>query len=131
MRILDASVLVAAYIEKDLHHAKAKELLESIPQDERILLNDYLVNEIVTVMLRKYGLQKAKDILEYLTSNSKIAIQHTSEEDFQLIVRRFQKQTSALSFVDCSVLCLSDSGGCKIETFDKALENEIRKRGAA
>ncbi len=125
MRILDTSILVAIHANADVHHANALEIIKAIGADERILLNDYLVNEAATVMMRKYGLVKAKEILEFLTSNSQIVLHHTSPEEFQAAVSRFQGQTGSLSFVDCSILCLSDSMGCPLETFDKNLASEL------
>ena len=131
MRILDSSVLVAMYHESDVHHPLALELLKAIPENEPVLLNDFLVNEIAGVMLRKVGLAKAKEMLAVVIENQQFRIHHTSEEEFNAIVRAFKAQTSTLSFVDCSIIELAISEGCKVETFDKILADELKKREAS
>ena len=131
MRILDSSVLVAIYHERDVHHSKVEGLLKTIPEDEPVLLSDYLVNETVSVVLRKAGLAKAKEMLAILLENQQFRIHHTTEEEFDDIVRCFKSQSSTLSFVDCSILCLSKYMKCSVETFDKTLQDEIKKRDEA
>lgn len=127
MILLDSSVLVAFYNELDNHHAKATELMRNIPKDEQILLNDYLANEIATVVLRKSGLEKAKTVLGALLNNQKTVIRHTQKGEFEEIAGIFMEQTIGLSFVDCSIVWLFRNIGCKVETFDKALLDEIGK----
>ncbi|MFH1094770.1 MAG: PIN domain-containing protein [Candidatus Micrarchaeota archaeon] len=127
MRILDSSVLVAMYHDRDVHHSKAEELLKTIREDEPLILNDYLVNESSTVVLRKAGLERAKTMLATILENQQFQIRHTTEEEFGDIVACFKSQNSTLSFVDCSIICLSKAMGCRVETFDKTLQAEIER----
>ncbi len=115
------------YHDRDVHHSKAEELLKTIREDEPLILNDYLVNESATVVLRKAGLERAKTMLATILENQQFQIHHTTEEEFDDIVSCFRTQTSTLSFVDCSIVCLCESMGCKVETFDKTLQAEIEK----
>ncbi len=125
MRILDSSVLVGLHIINDLHHARATELCRAIPAGEFILLNDYVVNEVTTVSLRKGGLVKAREVLDFMLNNQQFNVHHTPEEEFNRIISRFKSQSSTLSFVDCSILELAKAEGCRVETFDKVLQAEI------
>jgi len=122
--ILDTSIFVAFFHDKDIHHEEAAEIFKKA-EKRKIIISDFLLNEIITVLLRKTGLKKTKKILDFLLNDETLVIRHTSRDEFFEIVDIFKNQNDHLSFVDCSILWLSDQYGLDVATFDKELEKEI------
>lgn len=123
--IIDSSVLVAFYNEKDVHHDKAVEIIAALDK-ETSFISDYIINETISVALRKIGLERAKGIAEFLMNKRNLIVGYTSQEDFKEVIEIFKNQSDGLSFVDCSIVHLSKTLGMEVASFDKNLLDEIK-----
>lgn len=90
------------------------------------MVNDFIIDEVVTVLQLKAGYEKASMVLELLLNNESVEFQSTPKEEFFEIAEYFKKQKSKLSFTDCSIVLLARRSGARIITFDKKLD-EIEK----
>ncbi|HSU72994.1 MAG TPA: PIN domain-containing protein [Candidatus Binatia bacterium] len=127
MIVLDASVALGLANSTDVHHARAKTLLSELQSDgSRLLLTDYVFNEIIGVMLRKVGKKKAMAFGEYLLQSTFIA--HTDGAMLKDAWSLFTKTTLGLSLVDCALVVTAKRAHAKgIATFD----NEFKRAGIA
>lgn len=123
--IIDTSVYLAFYHKPDVHHEKAVEIMRGLGPDQRILISDLMVNELLTVAMRKASLDKSKEILNALLNSQNIFIHHTGKAEFYEIAEIFARQKSGLSFVDCSIIWLSRFTNSEVATFDKNLLENI------
>src|SRR3989338_339354 len=123
--IVDSSVFISFYSEADVHHKEAVEIFKKIENSVQIIISDYILNEIISVLLRKFGLKNSLEVLDAILNSSSLYIRHTSEEEFYEIVEVFKNQKDNLSFIDCSILWLAIKSNLEINTFDKNLKKEI------
>ena len=84
-----------------------------------------ILNEIVSVALRKMGLGRAKYILDIIINQELVSVRHTSENEFYEILEIFKNQNDKLSFVDCSIVWLAKLRRQNVLSFDKNLINRI------
>ena len=121
--ILDSSFIIALYNESDVHHRKAMDLWPKIRTNENsYFISDHIFDEIVAVILRKAGKEKAKSIGQHLIESMNII--NVDLPIFNETWKIFQQTELNLSFTDCTniaLLKLIDSN--KILTFDKAFNN--------
>lgn len=120
--------LIALFHETDIHHDEAKDIFKTAER-KRILISDYLLNELLTVLLRKTDLKSTTSILDFLLNDETLIVRHTTREEFFVIIGIFKEQKGGLSFVDCPVVWMSKKLGLKIATFDKnpkrAIQNDL------
>ncbi len=123
--IIDSSVLVAFYNEKDVHHEKAVEIIKTLDK-ETSFISDYIINETISVALRKIGLKKAKGIAEFLMNKRNLIVTYTMQEDFKEIIEIFKNQNDNLSFVDCHLMWMTKTLGLEVASFDKNLLTKVK-----
>ncbi len=123
--IIDTSVFIAAYDENDPKHLKAVGIIKET-DNSGAFISDYIINETVSVALRKFGLTKAKEIANALTNSRKLIVGYTTQEDFKEIIELFKTQSDHLSFVDCSILWMAKEINMEVASFDKNLLDEIK-----
>ena len=112
---VDTGALFAAANAKDKDHQKAKDFLTKLAEEKVILLvTNFIISEIYTLMLRKIGRDKAIEHLEKLRNTAEI--ERVSEEDenkaWQIILRYRDKDFSyvdATSFAVMERLEISDA----------------------
>ena len=108
MIVLDTSVIISFFDNEDVFHSKAVKMLEAFEKEgKRLLITNYVLNEAVTVALRKAGLTKSKELLEFLLEYKNAEIFHVDAKGFMEVVKTFKNQKSNLSFTDCSLLWLA------------------------
>ncbi|MBD3389511.1 PIN domain-containing protein [Candidatus Micrarchaeota archaeon] len=128
MLVLDTSLIISFFNNSDVFHSQAVEKFKNFEKDKkRLLVTNYVLNEAVTVMLRKANLTKSKELLEFLLEYKNMEIFHIDADGFMEVVKTFKNQKSYLSFTDCSLLWMAKYYGFKIETFDKNLDSELEK----
>ena len=126
MTIFDSNIWVALFDEDDSFHSRAKEIVEKAKG--KIILPEYIVLEVTTVLARKAGKSIADAFLLKTSANADIDILPSSQHFFEEVVRFYLDKTNPkLSFVDYSLAYLSSS--FQIVTFDQILESEIAARG--
>ena len=112
---VDIGALFAAANAKDKDHQKAKDFLTKLAEEKVILLvTNFIIAEIYTLMLRKIGRDKAIEHLEKLRNTAEI--ERVSGEDenkaWQIILRYRDKDFSyvdATSFAVMERLGISDA----------------------
>ena len=124
MIILDSSVWIAYWNKNDNQHEKAEKVFSKI--DNKVVLTEYLVLEICSVLSLRVNKKIADKFLDFALSNSDIELFLSDENHFTGTIKNFNKnKTGKLSFVDCSLLYLSKF--YEVITFDRGLKREIEK----
>ncbi|MDD2655777.1 MAG: PIN domain-containing protein [Candidatus ainarchaeum sp.] len=128
MIVLDTSLIISFFDEEDVLHQKAVKAFEEFEKGgDQLLLTDYVLNETVSVTLRKGSLDKSKELLEFLLEYKNMEIFHVDANGFREVIKVFREQKDNLSFIDCSLLWLAHAYGFRVETFDKNLLSELEK----
>lgn len=122
MIFLDSSFLIAYKIENDVHHQKAKILMEKIIKNEfgKPIISDYIFDEVITVI---FGKSKSHELAietgkELINSFNIINIEESLfKESWNEFIK--QKETK-FSFTDCSILALMNAHKIQnLATFDE------------
>ena len=117
MIVVDSSVWVALFNAKDKHHERAnRELSEVIKSDEKIVVSDFVVLEVTTVLLER---------VNRAASDRHTSLVFTGNEIFYSVVRAFPKIRRKLSFVDISLLLLAKGIRARLMTYDKELRRVV------
>lgn len=125
--IVDTSVFIAAYDERDPKRLKALEMIKEAEKG-KMFVSDYIINETATVALRKIGLEKTRKIVDTLMNSEKIIVGYTTQEDFVHIIEIFKNQSDNLSFVDCSIIWMAKTLNQEVASFDNNLLAEIKQK---
>ena len=114
--LLDASFLVALENTDDIHHKRARELWESLANEQKVI-SDYVFDEIIGVTLRKVGKDRARILGGRIIET--VPLLMIDKELFKEAWELFKKEN--LSFTDCTLVVLAKLGKLSIATFDKEL----------
>lgn len=124
MILLDTSFLVALFNEGDALHDKAKKIQKNL-KGEDLGLCEYVVLELSTILAMRCSLTIAKKTLDSLLSSKEIHFIPSLGIFSLAYSKMFSQKEYKLSFVDCSLLAILESGiAKKIITFDQELERE-------
>lgn len=127
MTILDSNVWIALFNTTDSQHEKAMALRHTLSFP--ILLPEYVVGEVCTILLQKTTKEHVEEFLEYAINSQDIELALSYQEFFFDVVAAFRRYPGQdISFVDCALLLLSRSH--TIVTFDQQLKKAIRGGGA-
>jgi predicted nucleic acid-binding protein len=125
MIVLDSSVWIAFLNKKDSQHNKAEKFLESI--QSKIIVPEYVILEVCSVLLAKVGKKTANLFLEIIMDNQDIEVLFSNKIFFLELVEYFKNiLRKNLSFVDIALLYLSNS--YEVATFDNKLKRAILNR---
>jgi predicted nucleic acid-binding protein len=132
MILLDSSVILAFFNEEDMFHDKSVELFKEYEKHGRSLaVSDYILNECLTVMLRRTNLKKSKDMLDSILNYDNLELFHLNDDGFMATIEEFKNQNDGLSFIDCSILWIAKKNGFQVATFDKDLITELKGAGVS
>jgi predicted nucleic acid-binding protein len=120
--LLDSSVIIASFREKEDLHLIAKDILGSLGD---FVVPDYVLAETLTVIKLREGFEEAKNCHEFLTSSEHISIRSTSPEEFEKALIFFMAHHNNLSFIDTLLMILHEQENFSITTFDKDLEKAL------
>lgn len=122
MAVLDTSFIYAFFQPEDVHHQKAKALSQK-HEGETHFINFLVFQELVTLITYKKSSQEAYEFGDFLQSAlSPIQILKVDEEyleEYWALAKRLKDHQ--LSFVDLSLLFLSENFGLPLWSFDQAL----------
>ncbi|HLD04525.1 MAG TPA: type II toxin-antitoxin system VapC family toxin [Candidatus Nanoarchaeia archaeon] len=118
--LIDTNVFCAYANTEDVHHDKAKRIMEAVRSKQYgvAITVDGVFGETMAVMERRVNRKVAREFGHYLL-NSEIAMAYTNKMVFEITWRLFD-QAFKLSFTDC--LCLAFMNVLHIDqiaTFDK------------
>lgn len=122
MVILDSSFLIAHHNLRDVHHEAAAAAMAELVAGRwgRALLLEYVVLEVVTVLLARRGLETASRVASILLQAREVDFVACSDF-FAETMESFQRQKrSSLSFTDAAIVTVARSRGVRwIATFDR------------
>lgn len=120
---IDSCVYIALYNSSDSFHKEALHIFEFY-KDSLILLSNYVIQEVSTVLTYRFWKEVADIFLDdILNSNNILLIQSDINEE----IKFFKSIKSKISFTDISVLYLSIKQDSFLVTFDKQLLNLYKK----
>lgn len=120
---LDASYLLAVYMETDVHHKRAVELSKAIDENEYGLAvtSADVFDEVLSVTLRKFGKESSKTVGRQIKGT--ICIIHADIHTFEVAYRIFDSSNEPFSFTDCTTQAIMRMGQIRrIATFDRLFE---------
>lgn len=124
MTILDSNVWIGLYHRQDSQHTKSKKIFSSLT--EKILIPEYIILEVCSVLLLKSNKETADTFLERVIDSEEVEVALSNEPFFFDTVETFQNYAKQdLSFTDCALLLLSRSH--TIVTFDERLARAIKR----
>lgn len=129
MTILDSSVWIAFFHEADSQHVKALRVFKAL--SSKILLLDYIILEVASVLAMRASKGIADLFLERVLDNAAIDVSVCDQDQFFDFCDRYRHlPDEKLSFVDSVLLSLSARHD--VVTFDIALKRAVanRKRSA-
>jgi predicted nucleic acid-binding protein len=122
MVILDSNIWIAFLNKGDGQHEKAERVFEKI--DKKLILPEYLVVEICSVLALRVDKKAADKFIDFVLDNNDIEILLSNEDFFTGSWKVFKEtKTAKLSFIDCSLLHLSNF--YEVITFDKSLQKAM------
>lgn|SRR3989338_1623426 len=123
MIFVDANIFLSCFIENDVFHQRAKQLMTLIETQVygQYFTSDYVFNEVVGVVMRKYGKEKALMIGNKIFSSTMIL--SINELLLKEAWKLFNENKTALNLVDCTnVIAVKFLCAEYIATFDKEFE---------
>ena len=125
MVLLDSNVWVAYLHETDSLHTKAAAILDEIvATGELVVLPEYVLSEVISVVRLRVGTEAAKEfVLRVLDSEWVCILERTKREYLTTCMMIVAGDYPKLSFVDC-MLCILASK-YHVVTFDKELQKAI------
>jgi predicted nucleic acid-binding protein len=122
MLIIDSCVWIAYFNLNDSQHQKAQNVFAKIK--DGVVLTEYLIVEIASVLALRSNKENADKFLEFAQNNKDIDVILSDKSFFTRTVETFKNTgNNKLSFVDCSLLMLSEHN--EVITFDKALIDQM------
>jgi len=121
MKIIDSSVIIAAFRKQEQNNKKALQVFIS---NEKFLILDYVLSEVLTVLKMRENFETAKKCHDFLSNTKDIEIAQTEPEIFEKALRYFSTNRNNLSFVDTVILTSSKENNMGIITFDKDLKKK-------
>ncbi len=120
MIFLDANVFIAFENKDEVHHWRAREIFEEIDAGGlgKAFTTDYIFNEVIGVIYRKRGKDRATAFGDYMRASVCIFVvdEHILAESWDF----FKRTKLALNFVDCTVVTVAGIANARsIATFDK------------
>jgi len=124
MILVDSNIFIAAFRKEENNHAKAMDL---IMQADEIILLDYVLGEVGTVLLYKEGKSVANKVMDFLTKSENIHIVQLNNNELVGTIDAFNRQSGKLSFVDMALFVVASQRKIKLITFDFALNKMIKQ----
>ena len=118
--IFDSNVWLAFFNHKEIHHKQSKELMKQYLSE--LIVPEYVALEVATVLQNKKKKQVADQFLTTI-KNQELNLLPINQKTFWQSVNIFQAQNKKLSFVDATLVTLSQE--YEIKTFDQALAKVI------
>lgn len=134
--VVDTSVLVAAFNERDARHARAREIMEEIRQARHgdAFTTDFVLDEVVTVMLARTGRHdKAVQAIDFVVPKNPaeawVALEVVGEEAVFRALEAFRRSgRRELSFTDWTTLALVQEGRADaVVSFDEDFDGLVAR----
>ena len=118
---VDTDAFLAYFSLKDPHHKKARKIIDTA---KKILITDYIYDELLTLARRRLGIEASISIMQHIKHNKDIEIVVVTEKDKNIAETIFAKyKDKDFSFTDCTTFAVMQHLGLKsILSFDKHFE---------
>ena len=83
MKIIDSCVFIAYFRMNENGHKQAKKIIET---SKEILVNDYILSEIYTVLLLRESREEARKALNWITTNPRIIVKRLNNYEIKAII---------------------------------------------
>jgi len=120
MTLLDSNILVAYFRLDEALHKKARDLVSSL---EKIVIADFVLSEIYTVLMLRESYEIAIRALEWIINNPKIEVERLTNQETKKVISFIEKNNTKLSFVDISLLIMSKNRNYRLISFDQELRS--------
>lgn len=124
MLLIDSSIIISFFRKNEILH---KDAVEIIKNSKKLLIIDYVLSEILTVLKMREWFDIANLCLDFLENNNDIEILNISQENFLDAKEIFKKYNNNLSFVDILLFVVKKDKNLKLATFDKDLVKFLEK----
>ena len=121
--VIDSSVLIAAYHDDEDNHVTAVDILEK-SKAHTIILHPYVIQEVVTVLTYRFGLDIAMTFLSAVPNAENVFMPTV---DTLGDIEYFKKLNKKISFTDSSLIRFAQSMGAELLTFDKQMMSLLRR----
>src|SRR5436190_19023835 len=109
MFIADTSALLSLIIETDTNHSQAIQIASIYSnQTDTIIIPEDIFSELVNIIGKKFGHNKAYTAATYILSNKNFLIETITEKVRLSALEKFKKQPESVSFTDCVVMTVAD-----------------------
>lgn len=122
MYLIDSSVWAALFLEFDINHKKAEEIISKL--EDKIYLPYNVIVEVSTVLAYKHSKKQADNFLDYIEDNEDIIL---FENKLKPEMEFYKKINRKVSFVDASLIFLSKKLGLNLITFDTQMISLAKK----
>ncbi len=129
--LIDSSVWIAYFDKDDAHTERAQKILDACNTGSFILLiTDYVIQEVATVLLYKNKPKLLERFMEYLDDEPLIEIVGIDTILVKKTMRfaKIKNWRPKLSLTDWSLLFLCNNLGLPLVTFDGQLDHACRKK---
>ncbi len=120
--ILDSNIWIASVVQTE---PDFKESIKIITKLDSIVMPDFILQEIITVLKVKKQYQLSLDFYKMVKENNTIGIVKIDLHTDEYYQEFFAEDNSKLSFVDSALLHLHKSKYYKVITLDKNLKERL------
>ena len=121
--VIDSSVLIAFYHDDEDDHSLAVDILEK-SREHNIILYPYVIQEVVTILTYRFGLDMAMKFLSDLPRAENVFMPAV---DLVGDIEYFQKLNKKISFTDSSLVRLAKGLNAELVTFDRQMMSLVKK----
>ncbi|MFA6305157.1 MAG: PIN domain-containing protein [Candidatus Gracilibacteria bacterium] len=122
MKILDSSVIISVFRQQEKNHKKALQIFIS---NEKFLITEYVIAEVLTVLKMREGLKIANRCYDFISNTKDIEIVPIENIIFNKALSYFSQNKNNLSFIDTILLILSKENQIELVSFDKDLQKAM------
>jgi len=117
MQIIDSNIILAVVRGESQKEEGIKILLKS---SKNIILKSIL-SEIYTVLLLRESYERAVQTIEWIKKDPMFLIVRETETEYKNTIKFLENNKTKLSFVDISLLIVSQNRNIPLRTFDQEL----------
>lgn len=130
--VVDANVWIALLDKQDSLYDKAYTILKSFDAKTQVLLTDYVIQEVMTVLLYKNRQRVINTFLRYIEDEPRFITIGIDPEFFSSVTKFIadRKYSPKISLTDWSLLFLQTYFAVNLVTFDKQLAHASRRIAA-
>lgn len=126
--LIDANVWIAYVDKSESHFREARKIIrDAIKKAKWIFLTDFIIQEVLTVLLYKEKQHLAETFLEFINDEPQVSIIGIDTLLLQesAYFAQQKKYKPKISFTDWSLLYVADNCVVDLVTFDKQLQNTL------